>query len=166
MKKTFSVLTVSLLMVAMLMLMLNVQPASAPSVPSMIYIKSDGSIDPSTAPILRSGDVYTFTDNIVDCLGVKVQRNNVVIDGRGFMLQGTGTGKGFDLEGVSGVTIQSVLITGFEYGVYLSGGGNHTLIKNWITGNSLDGVACMHLPQTVIPSDATAYQAVADMGST
>ena len=26
-----------------------------------IYIRSDGSVDPSTAPISRSGNVYTFT---------------------------------------------------------------------------------------------------------
>lgn len=53
-----------------------------------IYIRQDGRVDPSTAPIQRNGDVYTFKGDISGSL--IVERDNVVIDGDGFTLRGTG----------------------------------------------------------------------------
>lgn len=53
-----------------------------------IYIRQDGTVDPSTAPIQRNGDVYTFKGDISG--SIIVERNNVVIDGAGFTLRGTG----------------------------------------------------------------------------
>lgn len=56
-----------------------------------IYIRADGSIDPTTAPIQRNGDVYNLTGNITnDADGIVVERDNIVIDGSGFVIEGPG----------------------------------------------------------------------------
>jgi hypothetical protein len=51
-----------------------------------ITIKADGSIDPSTAPIQRSGDVYTLVGDIDDY--VLLERNNTIFDGAGHAVGG------------------------------------------------------------------------------
>jgi len=81
-----------------------------------IYIRPDGRVDPYTAPIRRDGNVYTFTDNIYD--EIVVERDNIVIDGAGFSLQGTGSGTGIDLSGRSNVAIQNMQIRYFDRGIY------------------------------------------------
>jgi nitrous oxidase accessory protein NosD len=81
-----------------------------------VYIRADGSVE-GTNKIHRDGDVYTFTSNIYD--KVVVQRSNITIDGNGYTLQGTGTGSGFDLSTVSGVTLRNAHITDFQYGVFI-----------------------------------------------
>jgi len=55
---------------------------------STIYIRPNGNIEPKTAPIERNGAIYTFKDNILG--SIIIERDNVVIDGAGFTLQGTG----------------------------------------------------------------------------
>jgi parallel beta-helix repeat protein len=84
MKKTF--LPIVILLVFSTVLVVDfVSPVAAES---MIYIRSDGSVEPSTASIQRVGNVYTFTDDIKG--SIIVERDNCVIDGAGFTLQGTG----------------------------------------------------------------------------
>ncbi len=56
-----------------------------------IYIRPDGSVDPATAPILRDGDVYTFTDNIYGSNingTIVIQKSNIIIDGVGYAIYG------------------------------------------------------------------------------
>ena len=49
------------------------------------YIRSTGVIDPPTLPIQREGNIYRFTDNIINCT-FEIERDDVVIDGNGFLL--------------------------------------------------------------------------------
>ncbi|UCE15779.1 MAG: right-handed parallel beta-helix repeat-containing protein [Candidatus Bathyarchaeota archaeon] len=83
--------------------------------------------------IQRNGDVYTFTDNIHGSL--VVERNNIVVDGAGYTLQGTGSGTGIDLSGRSNVTIKNTEIKLFEYGIGLSSSSNNSISGNNITNN-------------------------------
>ena len=54
-----------------------------------IYIKTDGSIDPPTAPIQRNGGLYTLTGNITsDSDGIMIERKNMTVDGAGDTVQG------------------------------------------------------------------------------
>jgi hypothetical protein len=54
----------------------------------IIYIRFDGSVDPDAAPILTVDNItYTFTDNVVNQT-IVVQRDDIVIDGAGYILQG------------------------------------------------------------------------------
>jgi parallel beta-helix repeat protein len=101
-----------------------------------IYIRADGSINPPTAPI-SSGDnvTYTFTANVND--SIVVQRDNIVLDGAGYMVEGTGAyeSKGIDLRGRSNVTIKNMEVKRFDYGVDLNFSSNNTLSGNTIANN-------------------------------
>jgi len=102
-----------------------------------IYIRADGSIDPPTAPISSVDNVtYTFTDNIYD--EIVVERNNTIIDGKGYMLQGSGVG--FYLSVLSNVTIKNTNVIGFSPAVALISSFNCTLIESNITSSSGAGV--------------------------
>jgi parallel beta-helix repeat protein len=117
----------------------NFFPISTPQ-PAFV-IKSDGSVDPSTAPIHRDGNTYTFTANIVGYT-VAVERGNMVLDGNGYALQGNGNSTGLFIKNCNGVTVKNMTISGFQYGIRLfaedifggSSSGN-TLSNNLLTGN-------------------------------
>lgn len=53
-----------------------------------IYIRSDGSIDPPKSSITFNGEIYTFRGDISG--SIIIERDNVVIDGAGYTLRGTG----------------------------------------------------------------------------
>jgi len=107
-----------------------------------IVIKADGSIEPTTANITTTDNVtYTFTDNIYD--EIVVERDNIVVDGAGYTLQGTGASGsyGIYLSGRSNVTIKNIEIKGFEYGINLWWySSNNTVSGNNITANILGGI--------------------------
>jgi parallel beta-helix repeat protein len=54
-----------------------------------LLIQPDGSINPTTAPIVRVGNYYYLTDTISN-YQIIVQCNNIVLDGKGFTIQGRG----------------------------------------------------------------------------
>jgi parallel beta-helix repeat protein len=101
-----------------------------------IYIRADGSVE-GTDKIHRDGNVYTFTGNIYD--SIVVERDNIVIDGVGYILQGTGTGSGINLSERNNVTVKNFEINQFYAGIYFldySEPGNNTISGNNITNNS------------------------------
>lgn len=49
------------------------------------YIRSDGTIEPSTLPIERTGNFYSLKDNIVNYT-IEIQSSNIIFDGNGFTL--------------------------------------------------------------------------------
>jgi len=107
-----------------------------------IYIRADGSVE-GTDKIQRDGNTYTFTDNIYD--QIVVQRDNTVIDGAGYAVQGTGAfeSKGIDLQQVSNVTIKNATIKGFYYGIHFNSTSYNILSGNNITANEWWGVFFM-----------------------
>ena len=126
----------------MLGMTLNIQPAKDEWT-GTVYIRADGSIDPSDAPIQRDGNVYTLTGNITsDADGIVVERNNIIINGAEYTLQGTGEDpyKGIYLDGRSNVTIKNTTITNFYYGIRLSSSSNNTISGNTITANNYYGI--------------------------
>ena len=97
-----------------------------------IYIRTDGSVDPPTAPITSSDNVtYILTGNIEK--PIVVERDNIVVDGAGYTLQGTGGGKGISVLGRSDVTIKNMRIESFGYGIWLNHSSNNTMSGNNIT---------------------------------
>ena len=116
MKRIVSGILIALLSIGMVTLAFNVQFVKASS---GICIKADGSVDPPTAPIQRVGDLYTFTDDI--WTPIMVQRSNIIIDGNGYALRGSGYDFAFWLSGVNGVTIKktNVLIDDGKWGILL-----------------------------------------------
>jgi hypothetical protein len=124
-RKVFLGLMLATLLVGTLASVFNIQLVKASGT---IYIRSDGSIDPSTAPVQRNGDTYTLISNIAcDSDGIIVERNNIVIDGNGYELRHLGYAlgvKGVLLEGVTNVKVMNIKVIsaddgGFSYGLYL-----------------------------------------------
>ena len=135
-KKKISRIALMLLLTSIATLTFNIQPVKASGT---IYIRADGSIDPPTAPITSSDNVtYTFTDNIYD--EIVVERDNIMVDGAGYTLQGIGNGRGIDLSGRSNVTIKNTNIKNFYFGIHLSSSSNNSIIGNDITANKGSGI--------------------------
>jgi len=129
MRRIVSGILLTMLLTSMLTLPFNIQTAKAE--PGTIYIRADGSIDPPTAPIQRNGGIYTLTDNIYD--SIVVQRSNIIIDGAGYTVQGSGSVEGFVIVGVDNVTIKNTNIKGFRHGVHIELSSFNTVCGNKIT---------------------------------
>jgi parallel beta-helix repeat protein len=86
-----------------------------------IYIKADGSIDPSNAPVERNGDVYMLTANIAGFGdGITIEKDNVTLNGAGHLLQGNdGYGVGIHLFSRNNVTTENMTVENYLYGMYL-----------------------------------------------
>ena len=114
--------------------------------PGIIYIRPDGTVSPSTAPINRNGDVYTFTGVIYD--QIVVQKDNIMIDGNGYTLQGPYPGLfgpyGFNLKGRSGVTIKNVTIEGWARGINLNESSSSCIISENTIQNNYCGIYLFH----------------------
>jgi parallel beta-helix repeat protein len=135
-KKVVTAIVLTVLAISMLTLIFNSHLAEASAT---IYIRTDGSIDPPTASITTTDNVtYTFTGNIN--ASIVVERNNTVIDGAGYTLQGTGNGNGFGLTDADNVTIKEVSIKNFANGIHLYNSHGNTIFKNNITNNEKSGV--------------------------
>ena len=88
-----------------------------------VYIRSDGSVE-GTEKIQRDGNVFTFTDNING--SIVVESDNIVIDGTGFILQGTGSldWVGVDISFRNNVTVNNIVTRLCGYDIRLSGSSN------------------------------------------
>ena len=119
-----------------------------------ITIHEDGSVTPSSAPIVRSGNLYKMTGNFSGSL--VVAKNNVVVDGAGYTLQGNGslaqpdgtstfiqiTKYGVVLSDRTNVTVRNLQTFGYMIGFYLEGDCRGNLIEgNMITGDTGTGIS-------------------------
>lgn len=103
-----------------------------------IYIRSDDSVE-GTDKIQQDGNVYTFTDDIFD--PIVVQRDNIVVDGAGYLLQGIGGGMGIhgitgvSIDDRSNVTVKNIQLKNFFYSIRLRNSSNNTIYGNKIIEN-------------------------------
>jgi parallel beta-helix repeat protein len=151
-KNTYIVLFMLLLLLS---LIASIQPNSSQIPLPTILIQPDGTVSPSSAPIIQNGNTYTFTDDIYSTL--KIQKSNIVLDGEGHTLYGSYNGTvvdvwvlgegpnqlpsgtlaqytiGIDLASrtVEGVTISNLNIRNFSIGMYI------WTKNNTITGNAV-----------------------------
>ncbi len=103
---------------------------------STIYIRADGSVDPSYSLISSVDNVtYTFLGNIND--SIMVEKSHVVIDGAGYTLDGLGSwGTGIIIQYVAhNVTAQNLKITGFGNGISIINSWDNIISGNNITNN-------------------------------
>jgi parallel beta-helix repeat protein len=138
MKRSVSGTMLMLLLITMLSLSFNLKSTKAEWT-GTVYIRSDGSIDPPDAPITTDDYVtYTLTGNIKSTAdGIVVERDNIVIDGNGYILNGSNTVPymGVRIYGRYNVIIKNLGIQNFFYSVYLYNSSNNSIIGNNITNN-------------------------------
>jgi len=140
--KTLLLLSLS----SMLASTFSLQPAEANGT---IYIHADGEISPSVAPISSLDNVtYTFIGTITD--SIIIERNNIIVDGAGYAVEGNGNGNGFSLYGISNVTIKNANIKGFTYGIYLESTSYNIVSRNNITTNNYDGIGLYDSSNSII----------------
>lgn len=93
-KRLHSEALLLLLLFGLFSLAVNVEQAKPVGT---IYIRADGNVDPLTAPIFTADDeTYVLTDNVavIGADGIIVERDNIVVDGVGYSIQGAGTWSG------------------------------------------------------------------------
>ena len=95
---------------------------------STIYIRADGSIDGTTDISTVDNITYSFIDNIYD--QIVVERDNIILDGQGYLLQGTLSGYGITLLGRSNVTLRNIEINAFYIGVQINSSSSNTVSGN------------------------------------
>jgi parallel beta-helix repeat protein len=112
-----------------------------------VYIRSDGTIDPSDAPITTSDYItYTLTANITSpdeySDGIIVEKDNIIIDGNGFTVNGWRyfPPKGIYLYNRVNVSIQNIRIEGFCYGIYLNHSSSINIVGSKITAALYTGI--------------------------
>ena len=140
-KRLLSETLLVLLLTGILTLTLNIRNAKS-TWTGTVYIRADGSIDPPDAPITTYDNItYTLTDNITSSDdGIVVEKDNVIIEGAGYKVQGYATlwgpkVKGIKLVGRTNVTIMNVEIEGFWYGMYFERVSNSSINGNNIASN-------------------------------
>jgi hypothetical protein len=125
---------------------------------STVFIRADGSVSPTSAPIVQNGNTYTFTDNLY--AAIKIQKSNIILDGAGYTLSGPYNGTamdvwligqgpnqlpngtlaqyviGIDLASptVEGVTIENLNVKNFSIGMYIWT-KNNTITSNGVSNN-------------------------------
>jgi len=111
---------------------------------STIYIYSDGSV--SSTDIQRDGNVYTILNDIYDSGGIRIYKSDVMIDGNGFILEGSGTGSsnyGIYFYNKHDITIKNLHIKGYNSGIYCSSNSNNINISdNTFSNNIYNDLVC------------------------
>ncbi|MCW4034203.1 MAG: right-handed parallel beta-helix repeat-containing protein [Candidatus Bathyarchaeota archaeon] len=130
--KLFSGFFLVIILMVTLCLAFNIQYVNAQE-GSTVYILGDGTLNPPTAPLLREDDLYTLTEDFVG--NIIVWTDNIVIDGNGFTLQGSGLGTGIDLTEATNITIQNMVIKGFSNAIYIRKSSFITVRNNTLTEN-------------------------------
>lgn len=95
-----------------------------------VIINFNGTVIPSTAPIIRTGNVYTLSSNMEG--GITVQRNNIILNGNGHII----SEGGLQLYSIENVTVENFTVISGAEGIALSDESNVTIKNNNITGTS------------------------------
>jgi parallel beta-helix repeat protein len=118
---------------------LSVNAQSTGTFPADIHIMADGSVT-GTDKIQRNGDVYSFTNTVLG--SIVVERNNLVIEGDSYILQGPsvvrGQSNGLSLYFANNITIRDLTVQGFGAGIWLLSSSND-VITNCKASISING---------------------------
>ena len=106
-----------------------VQPVESQSFES-IYIRADGSVE-GTDKIQREEDVYTLISDIN--ASIVVERDNVVLNGASYILQGDGNVNGITLDDIRNTTVKNLKLSCFNIGILVMGSDNNKILEITIT---------------------------------
>jgi len=117
-----------------------------------IYIRTNGAIDPPTAELLSNDNItYSMTGNLGS--SIVIEKDNIVFNGAGHTIQGSGSGNGIEMAGRNNVTIKNVEVRGFYQGI---------IIYNSSSGNSVFGVRAIDNSYGGIRIDSSTNNNVAE----
>jgi parallel beta-helix repeat protein len=124
----------------------NFFPDPGPDLPR-IYIRSNGNIEPATAPIERAGNIYKLTGNIA-LYTIEIQRDNIALDGAGHTILGNASRFKYD-DGNNGVIVaghNNINITRLSFeegdtGVRISKSSNINIVANTFSNGINTGVS-------------------------
>lgn len=105
-----------------------------PPPPPSIIIKNDGSVNPSTTPMVRSGNVYTLKSSIMG-YDMHVQCSNIIIDGAGYAF-GNNVSTAIVAEAVTNVTIRRMRIFDLIGCIEVNSSSGVTITQNIIDSGS------------------------------
>jgi len=132
-RRKLSGLMLNLLFLSLVALTLRLGATEATS--GSFYIRADGSVVPPTAPISTLDNItYTLTAPLSGSL--IIERDNIVLDGAGYSIQGEGSGNGTALSGRNNVTVKNTIIENFTTGIMLSSSSGCTVSGNNATNNN------------------------------
>ncbi|MCW4046933.1 MAG: right-handed parallel beta-helix repeat-containing protein [Candidatus Bathyarchaeota archaeon] len=107
-----------------------------PEIPPIntVYIRADGSIEPSTALIAIENNVYTLTGDLTNTT-IKIERDGIILDGAGYAIIGNDIQfhAGVDISNRTGITVKNVVINQFGTGILMENASKNTLKENKIT---------------------------------
>lgn len=98
-----------------------------PPPPPHIYITSNGTVYPQSSPIQKSGSLYTITGNLTKYT-LEVQKDNVIVNGAGYTLEGDFQNPGIVLQSRNNVTIKNMEIK--NTGITISNSSNNVVFNN------------------------------------
>ena len=107
-----------------------VQPVESQSFES-IYIRADGSVE-GTDKIQREEDVYTTLISDINA-SIVVERDNVVLNGASYILQGDGNVNGITLDDIRNTTVKNLKLSCFNIGILVMGSDNNKILEITIT---------------------------------
>jgi len=130
-----------------------------PELPLPIYIRNDGSIEPSSAPIERVGEIYKLTGNIEDT--IEIERDNIVLDGNHYnltkppvntsqLMTPIGWLPSIHLLGRSNVTIKNVVFNRCYTGITAKNSSNIAVTHNTFNFNAADGIVFWNCRNSII----------------
>jgi parallel beta-helix repeat protein len=136
MSRKLALSLIALVIISTSMLSVTLEIETAEGVGTIyVYIREDGRIEPSAANITSLDNItYTFTDNNYAYL--VIERPNILVDGFGYVLEGTGYGNGVSFRDISNVTVKDLEIIEFECGVNVYNSSNNMFYRNNITNNN------------------------------
>ncbi|MCW4001168.1 MAG: right-handed parallel beta-helix repeat-containing protein [Candidatus Bathyarchaeota archaeon] len=138
-QRMFMFTLVSLMLLTTATLFSGLQSAAGSTT---IYILTDGTVTPPDESIQRSGNVYVLVGNV--SAEIVVEKNNIILDGNGYFLGGSGDGTGVCLCGRENVTVKNLQICDFAFGIFLGGLGCYSsynsIVNNNITRCTSDGL--------------------------
>lgn len=127
---------------------LKIHPVQAVYV-GTIYIRSNGTVEPSDAPITNEGNVtYSLTDYING--SIVIERDNIILDGKGNLIQLNDTGIGIDISNRKNVTVTNVRVKHFYTGIRLTGSSNSTIRDSVLSENANAGIRLINSNRNTI----------------
>lgn len=154
MKRTM--LTLSTILTFVILLIVGVQftglssanffPDPGPDL-QRIYIRSNGNVEPATAPLERTYNQYKLTSNII-LSTIEIQRDNIVLDGAGYKIQGNASwmgnapraddsgNNGIVIAGRNNITLSGINIEKYTTGVRISSSSHINIIGSVFTNET------------------------------